>query len=119
MTAAALKPNPISNGRGNGTPQVLAWLTTVIAPHGSVIASKSVDWQSATFKGFRLEVTLRWTRVEGCIDGEAFIEFLGEAEMSLPRLMLADAAVLWTNRISPPQELTAAIELLVLESDAA
>lgn len=115
MTYAVELTQQPSSGSGSGPVQVQAWLEQVIAPHGTILTSKAVNWQSATFQGFRLAVTLRWAGTDGCCDGEAFIEELGEAEVSLPKLLLADAAVLWTERVPRAPELTATIELLVLE----
>lgn len=115
MTAAA--KDRVAIRAGHGPTAVQDWLTRVVAPHGEVLETRTRSWQSVTFSGFRFEAALRWRGLEACIDGEAFVELLREAELAARGLMLADAAIVWTRRIPKPMELAAGIELLVLETE--
>lgn len=73
-------------------------------------------WASATFAGTRHEITLAFTGIEAVTAGEAFIEALGEHEFTIPRQLVADAAVISAEHTAlPVPRLVLELRLLLLE----
>lgn len=110
--------NTVAERTTNPSPaakRVIALIEEGLGGCGQILHIKERPWASITFSGFRLELTVRWAGVENCIEGDAFLEVLSENEFNLGGLLVADAATVWTSRISRPIELSAGIDLLVLE----
>jgi len=75
-------------------------------------------WASATFSGSRHTIALSFTGEDAIAAGEAFLEALPDHEFSLPRHIVADAAVSEVEHIlDPAPKLTVEVELLLLEDD--
>jgi hypothetical protein len=73
-------------------------------------------WASVTFSGSKHVVVLAFTGEEAVTAGEALIDALPEHEFALPRLLVADAAVVRVEHTALPQpRLEVEMELLVLD----
>jgi hypothetical protein len=73
-------------------------------------------WASVTFSGTRHCVVLTFTGAEAVAAGEAFIEALPDHEFSIPRQLVADAAVVAVEQTALPEpRLEVTAELLLLE----
>lgn len=74
------------------------------------------NWASVTFSGTRHNVVLAFTGAEAVAAGEAFIEALPDHEFSVPRQLVADAAVVAVEHTALPEpRLEVTAELLLLE----
>ena len=73
-------------------------------------------WASVTFSGTRHTVVLAFTGAEAVAAGEAFIDALPGHEFTLPRQLVADAAVTSAAHVLLPEpKLSVEVELLLLE----
>ena len=71
-------------------------------------------WASVTFSGSKHSVVLAFTGADAVAAGEALIEALPEHEFTLPRQLVADAAVVSVDHVSLPEpRLTVELELLL------
>jgi hypothetical protein len=74
------------------------------------------SWASVTFSGTRHSVVLAFSGAEAVAAGEAFIEALPDHEFSIPRQLVADAAVIAVEHTAlPGPRLEVTAELLLLE----
>lgn len=77
---------------------------------------RETAWASITFAGTRHRLELLFEGDESVAAGEAFIAALPDHEFTLPRQLVADAAVREVDhRMLPSPRLAVAVELLVLE----
>lgn len=73
-------------------------------------------WASVTFSGTRHTMALAFTGAEAVAAGEGFIAALPEHEFTIPRQLVADAAVVSVEHTTLPEpKLTVEVELLLLE----
>lgn len=73
-------------------------------------------WASVTFSGSKHSVVLAFDGADKVLAGEALIDALPEHEFTLPRLLVADAAVVRVEHSALPQpRLEVEVELLVLD----
>lgn len=73
-------------------------------------------WASVTFSGTRHSVVLAFTGAKAVAAGEAYIEALPDHEFSIPRQLVADAAVVGVEHVNLPEpRLEVTAELLLLE----
>ncbi len=73
-------------------------------------------WASVTFSGSKQVVVLAFSGCEAVAAGEVLIDALPEHEFTLPRLLVADAAVVRVEHVVLPQpRLEVELELLVLD----
>ncbi|MBA4160670.1 MAG: hypothetical protein C0515_00985 [Novosphingobium sp.] len=73
-------------------------------------------WASVTFSGSKHLVVLAFTGAEAVAAGEALIDALPEHEFALPRLLIADAAVVRVDHTALPEpRLEVEVELLALD----
>lgn len=73
-------------------------------------------WASVTFSGSKHVVVLAFAGEEAVAAGEVLIDALPEHEFALPRLLVADAAVVRVEHTALPQpRLEVELELLVLD----
>lgn len=73
-------------------------------------------WASATFSGSRHTIALSFTGEDAVADGEAFIAALPDHEFTLPRHIVADAAISAVEHgLDPAPHMTVEVELLLLE----
>ncbi len=73
-------------------------------------------WASVTFSGTRHTLALAFTGREAVAAGETFIAALPDHEFTIPRQLVADAAVTAVEHdLAPEPKLTVEVELLLLE----
>ena len=74
------------------------------------------SWASVTFSGTRHTVALSFTGSEAVAAGESFIAALPDHEFTVPRQLVADAAVIAVEHTALPEpKLEVTVELLLLE----
>lgn len=74
------------------------------------------NWASVTFTGTRHDITLAFKGAEAVAAGELFIAALPDHEFSIPRQLVADAAVLSVEHtLLPEPRLVVEAQLLLLE----
>jgi hypothetical protein len=73
-------------------------------------------WASATFSGARQTILLAFTGIDAIAAGEDLIEAFPDHEFTLPRQIVADAAVIGVEHAAlPTPRLTVEVELLLLD----
>lgn len=72
------------------------------------------DWASATFSGARHTIAVAFEGAEAVVKGEAFIAALPDHEFTVPRHLVADAALTSVEHRQDPPRMTVHIEVLVL-----
>lgn len=83
-----------------------------------LLRHRETSWASITFSGTRHHLELRFSETEGIEAAERFIEALPEHEFTIPRQIVADAAIRNVKQAMLPQpELLVAVELLLLEEE--
>lgn len=84
--------------------------------HARIASHAETTWASITFAGTRHRLELLFEGEDGIAAGEALIETLPEHEFSIPRQLVADAAVMEVDhRLAPEPRLAVSVELLLLE----
>lgn len=75
-------------------------------------------WASVTFSGSRHRIALAFRGAGAVAAGEDFIAALPEHEFRLPRILVADAAILGVEHsLAPEPRLEVEIELLLVDED--
>jgi hypothetical protein len=83
---------------------------------GELVRHTERNWASVTFAGTRHSVVLCFTGAEAVAAGEAFIDALPDHEFTIPRQLVADAAVVAVEHTALPEpRLEVTAELLLLE----
>lgn len=96
--------------------QLLAAVTELAGPHAELIRHTERGWASITFSGTRHLMLLAFPGAEAIEAGERFIAALPEHEFTIPRQLVADAAVIAADHTTLPEsKLVVEIELLLLE----
>ena len=73
-------------------------------------------WASATFSGARHTILISFAGADAIAAGEALIDALPEHEFTLPRQIVADAAVIAVEHSALPQpQMTVELALLLLD----
>lgn len=95
---------------------LLSALLELAQGKGELVRHSERAWASVTFSGSKHSVVLAFVGAEALAAGENFIEALPEHEFTLPRQLVADAAVVRVEHIALPQpRLEVEAELLVLD----
>ena len=95
---------------------LLSALLELAQGKGELVRHSERAWASVTFSGSKHSVVLAFVGAEALAAGENFIEALPEHEFTLPRQLVADAAVVRVEHIALPQpRLVVEAELLVLD----
>ena len=96
--------------------RAIAALNALAGDGAVLVATVQRPWASATFSGFRLSATFDFPAAAGA--GERFCEALPDHEFTLPRVLVADAVVVWKSRqFVPVDRLTCRVDLLLLDED--
>ena len=74
-------------------------------------------WSSATFSGTRHTIALSFKGCEAIAYGEALIELLPEAELTLPGKIMADLHLVSVDRWTSPLETIVTLGLLMLDDE--
>ncbi|WP_254912902.1 hypothetical protein [Novosphingobium sp. B 225] len=95
---------------------LLSALMELAEGQAELISHSERAWASATFAGTRHRVVLRFDGGTAVEAGEQFIDGLGEHEFTIPRQLVADAAVMEASHTALPQPcLEVTVELLLLD----
>lgn len=96
--------------------QLLSALMGLAGGRAELIRHAERPWASVTFAGSRHTVLLAFTGSEAVEAGEAFIAALPDHEFTIPRQLVADAAVLTLDHVLLPEpRIEVEIEVLLLE----
>ncbi len=96
--------------------QLLAAVTELAGPAAELIRHTESGWASVTFSGTRHIIVLAFAGAEKVAAGEQFIAALPDHEFTIPRQLVADAAVLAVDHTTLPEpKMIVEIELLLLE----
>ena len=95
---------------------LLSALLELAGGRGELIRHSERNWASVTFSGTRHTVVLAFSGTEAVAAGEHFIDALPEHEFTIPRQLVADAAVLRVDHTALPQpRLEVEVQLLLLD----
>lgn len=84
--------------------------------NAELIYHSETDWDRGLYTGKRHIIALRFKGGEQAVFGEAFICELPRHTFALAGKLVADVAIVWTERACNPEpELTLALELLILD----
>ena len=101
--------------RGPGV-QLISALMTLAGGCAELIRHSEHPWASVTFSGSRHIVLLAFTGSEAVAVGELFIAALPDHEFTIPRQLVADAAILTLEHVMlPAPRLEVEVEILLLE----
>jgi hypothetical protein len=96
--------------------QLLAAVMQLAGGKAELLRHGESAWASVTFSGSRHHIALAFAGNEAVAAGEDFIAALPEHEFSLPRQIVADAAILSVDHeLSPQPRMRVEIELLLLD----
>lgn len=108
-------PTPPVRDRSVGA-RLLAALHALAGGQGELLEHRQSPWASVTFSGTRHELALRFAGSEALAAGEEFIAALPEHEFTIPRQLVADAAVIAVDHVLHPAPLLdVRCELLLLD----
>ncbi|WP_421848178.1 hypothetical protein [Novosphingobium sp.] len=110
----AAKPHPrvrISPGE-----RLLRAVLALAGPHAELMEHSEASWASVTFAGTRHTIVLRYEGWEASDAAEVLMAALPEHEFTIPRTLVADAAVVRLDqKLLPEPELTVELALLLLD----
>ena len=104
--------------RASRTPwmPLLSALLQLAGGRAELVRHSERSWASVTFSGTRHTVVLAFAGVEPVAAGEQFIEALPDHEFTIPRQLVADAAVLRVDHTMLPEpRMEVEVELLLLD----
>ncbi len=95
---------------------LLSAVTNLAGGQAELLRHVERPWASVTFSGTRHAIALAFTGAEAVAAGERFIAALPEHEFTIPRQVVADAAVVSVEHVTLPEpRLTVEVELLLVE----
>lgn len=95
---------------------LLSALLELAGGRGELIRHSERSWASVTFSGTRHTVVLTFTGIEAVAAGERFMDALPDHEFTIPRQLVADAAVVRVDHTALPQpRLEVEVQLLLLD----
>lgn len=95
---------------------VLSAVMDLAQSRGQLLRHAERPWASVTFTGSRHTVVLAFHGSEAIEAGERFIAALADHEFTIPRQLVADAAIVAAEHVLDPEpRLTVECELLLLE----
>ncbi|PNU05054.1 hypothetical protein [Novosphingobium guangzhouense] len=107
---------PFATGRARGPwLRLLSEVLNLAGPSAEFLRHSERDWASATFSGARHTVALTFDGAAAVAHGEAFMTLLPDHEFTVPRHIVADAAVTSVEQTQAPARMTLEVELLVLQ----
>lgn len=117
QTMRQVLTGPSGQGKRRGTwLHLLSALMELAEGQAELVSHSERAWASATFAGARHRVSLRFTGAFAIEAGERFIDLLPEYEFTVPRQLVADAAVIAACHTALPQPmLEVQAELLLLD----
>ena len=109
---------PAARRKARWTPwmPLLSVLLELAQGQAELISHSERAWASVTFSGSKHTVVLAFNGAEALAAGEGLIDALPDHEFVLPRLLVADAAVVRVEQTALPQpRLEVELELLLLD----
>ncbi|MGX7894863.1 hypothetical protein [Tsuneonella sp. HG222] len=104
--------------RRSPTTRLREQLLALAEGQGSIATHEEKSWASVTFAGTRHRVSVTFAGVDAVDAGERFIAFLPEHEFTIPRQLVADAAMVSVDHtLAPEPRLTVTCELLLLDEE--
>ncbi len=113
-----------SEGEGKPHPRVrispgeraLRAVVALAGPHAELMEHSEAPWASVTFAGTRHAIVLRYEGWEACDAAEELIAALPDHEFTIPRTLVADAAVVRLDQSLLPEPcMTVELALLLLD----
>lgn len=95
--------------------RLLSEVMQLAGPDAEFVQHGERAWASATFTGTRHTITLIFEGTQAIARGETFIAALPDHEFSVPRHLVADAAIVAVEHRQGPPHMTVEVELLMLE----
>ena len=96
--------------------QLLSSLLGLAGGHAELLRHAERPWASATFSGTRHIIALAFTGTEAMAAGEGFIDALPDHEFTIPRQLVADAAVVSVDHtVLPEPQMIVEVEVLLLK----
>lgn len=96
--------------------RLLRAVIALAGPHADLMEHSEAPWASVTFAGTRHTIVLRYEGWEACDAAEALIADLPENEFTIPRTLVADAAVVRLDQVVLPEPaMTVELALLLLD----
>ena len=108
-------PSPRIGRRVRTDEALVNALRALAQGHGELITHAQRSWASITFAGARHQITLAFDGAEAVAGGEQLIAELPEADLQVPRHLVADAAIDGTMHRAAPPRLVVDVEILLLE----
>lgn len=116
MFVETAPPRPARPPRRTDADRLREALIALAGGHGVVASHEERAWASVTFAGARHRVVLEFTGNDAVPGGEALIADLPEYEFTLPRQLVADAAICAVEHtLLPEPKLRVECELLLVE----
>ena len=115
-----LGPRAIVARRARRDPanRLLGALHELSGGHDVVLRHEERAWASITFSGARHTLTLRFVGDAAVEAGERLIAMLPDHEFSIPRILVADAAIVAVRHtLLPQRSLEIECEVLLLDED--
>ena len=95
---------------------LLSALLELAGGRAELVRHAERSWASVTFSGTRHTIVLAFAGIEPVAAGEQFIDALPDHEFTIPRQLVADAAVLRVDQTMLPEpRLEVEVELLLLD----
>lgn len=98
--------------------RLLRAVVALAGPHAELMQHSEAPWASVTFAGTRHSIVLRYAGWEACDAAEELMATLPEHEFTIPRTLVADAAVVRLDQVLLPEP-TMTLELALLLLDDA
>ena len=96
--------------------RLLQAVMRLAGPDAELVSHTETPWASVTFSGTRHTITMSFNGIAGIIAANALIETLPEFEFTIPRQLVADAAITEVvHDLLPSEKITIQAELLLLE----
>lgn len=114
-----IDPLPLPRGPRRGASERLREeLQALAGGHAEFLSHTEKSWASVTFAGTRHRLDLAFAGADAVAAAEAFIAYLPEREFTIPKQLVADAAVTSVDhRIGADPRMDVQIELLLLDED--
>lgn len=115
---SAPEPRPAPHPRVRIGPgeRLLRAVTALAGPSAELVSHREEPWASVTFAGTRHTIVLRYQGWEAGDAAEALIAALPEHEFTIPRVLVADAAVVRLDQVLLPEpDMTLELALLLLD----
>jgi hypothetical protein len=113
-----IDPKPPRAPRRSPAERLREELQALAGGHAQILSHSEKSWASVTFAGTRHRLDLAFAGEEAVEAAEHFIAFLPEHEFTVPRQLVADAAVIAVDhRIGPDPRMEVRIELLLLDEE--